>query len=173
MQKEKLNISNRVRCTCIPLSTKDRENYEMIAFNKSHHTLYNNRHPFLICQPAKRWQRQYNKLDIQKNKAKIHNNWVFYRCKQKYPIDDILKCFCSILLDVLLCSSQNIISLTQGVFFPWNVPDVNGLRIDIERSHIMLINISSTAKVRKDQPAGCNQLCIGPYWNPEIYIHML
>ena len=30
----------------------------------------------------------------------------------------------------------------------------------------MLLNISSTTKVWKDQPAGYNQLSIGPYRNP-------
>lgn len=72
------------------------------------------------------------------------------------------------LFDVLLCGSENVLWLARGVLFARDIPDVNILRIDKERSNIVLVNIGRTAEVRNDQPAGEDQLCIWPYRNPVI-----
>lgn len=70
------------------------------------------------------------------------------------------------LFDVLLCGSENVLWLARGVLFARDIPDVNILRIDKERSNIVLVNIGRTAEVRNDQPAGKDQLCIWPDGNP-------
>ena len=90
-----------------------------------------------------------------------HNSAITKFYMWKYLSDHILKCFSSILLNVLLSSSYKVILLTRGVLFAC-------LRIDKERSHIMLVNIGGTTEVRKDQPAGQDQLCIWPDWDPVI-----
>lgn len=72
------------------------------------------------------------------------------------------------LFNVLLRGSENVLWLARGVLFARDIPDVNVLRIDKERSHIVLINVGRAAEVRNDQPAGEDQLCIWPYRNPVI-----
>lgn len=95
-----------------------------------------------------------NNSAVSATESKYDNSTITECDRKKYPMDQILKCFCSILFDVLLCSSYNVVWLREDILFPWNIPDVNGLRIGQEGSYIMLIDISRTSKIRKDQPAG-------------------
>lgn len=101
-----------------------------------------------------RYRRQHKYVELTlKPKTKFYT-W-------KYLVKKILKCFSSMLFNVLLCRSQHVLWLPQRILFAWNIPDVNVLsRIDKERSNIVLINIGCTTEVGNDQPACKDQFCI-------------